>query len=132
MIVNPLTTEYNKVTTPTLLDWRAQLVAVCFCERVIIITFQFCRSTAMFIAQELVLSRRKGQCDKMWKTYWCYRTVAAMPSHKVRWSGCLIGLVTENNCNVTHSMQWSLSLKYAQPFVPICHCWRVCEQEWQR
>jgi len=75
MIVNPLTTEYNKATTPTLFDRRAQLIAVCFSERVVIISFQFCRSTSIFIAQELVLSCRKGQCDKMWKTCWCYRTV---------------------------------------------------------
>lgn len=65
MVINPLTTEYNKATTPTLYDWRAQLVAVCFCEQIIIINFQFCRSTSMFIAQQLVLSCRKGQCDEI-------------------------------------------------------------------
>jgi hypothetical protein len=66
MVINPLTTEYNKATTPTLFDRRAQLVAVCFYEQVIIIiSFQFCRSTSMFTAQQLVLSRRKGQCDEI-------------------------------------------------------------------
>jgi hypothetical protein len=64
MVINPLTTEYGKATTPTLFDRRAQLVAVCFCERVLIISFQFCRSTS---AQQLVLTRRKGQCDEIWK-----------------------------------------------------------------
>jgi len=34
------------------------------------------------------------------KAYWHCRTVAAMPSHKVRLSGYLIGLVTVNNTAV--------------------------------
>lgn len=68
VIINPLITEYNKAITPTLFDQKVQLmITVCFCERVIIIIFQFCRSTSMFIAQEIVLSRTKEQCDEMWK-----------------------------------------------------------------
>jgi hypothetical protein len=66
LIINPWTTEYSKVPTSTVFDWRAQLmIADCFCMRVFIICFQFYGSTSMFIAQEVVLSHRKGQCDEM-------------------------------------------------------------------
>lgn len=51
------------------------------------------------------------------KTYWCCRTLAAMPSHKLRWSGCLIGLVTENNTAVCsdlcHSSMLNQLFQYA-------------------